>query len=227
MKSMKYALLAVAAMASLPSLATELNVEYADLNKNEINVELNDVVLPIVKGLDADVEFTRGDSTEMVAGIDYAVDTTNEVGVKTFDLEVGAEFQSKNKDILLEADTSKVYGNFKPYVELDYTLADVGDNNGDYLLGVEYSVNKDFMVGASYNGEFAGKDVDEVEFTATYALDDRLSGEVTHTMERNSSTESTEIVGTYAFNDSLYTAATYTFEEAKDDTFGVEVGYKF
>lgn len=226
MKSyMKIAVLSAMAALSTTSVATELNVEVADLSDVSYNVEVNDIAMP-VKGLDLDVEVTSADKVETVTGLDYAVDLSGEDGVKPFNLDLGVEIASGNKDITFEADTSKVYGDFKPFAKLDYTLVDSGKNNGDYTVGTDYTGVTDLTLSAQYNGQYTGADVNEIEVSAAYKFDDRLTGEVTHTMDRDSSTESTELVGKYAFNDSLYTAATYTFEEA-DDTFGVEVGYKF
>lgn len=224
--SNKIAALAVMAFTSSSAFATELNVEIADVTSSDMNVEVNDIAMPIA-GLDLDVELTRGDATNVVAGLDYVVDTADADGIKPFALDVGAEFDSDNKDILFEANGSKKFGDFKPYVKLDYSMVDSGTNNGDYTAGVEYSGVNDLVLGVSYNNEFTGADVDDVEFSAVYLFDDRLTGEVTHTLERNAGTESTEVVGNYAFNKDLYTAVTYTFEETKDDTFGIEVGYKF
>lgn len=225
--SKKYLVMAgLALVASASATASELNVEVEDLSDPTYNVEVNDVVMPL-KGLDMDVELTRADEVETTVGLDYVVDLSDETGVKPFDLALGAEFESGNKDTTFEADVSKTYGDFKPYIELDYTLVDSGKNNGDYIVGTKYTGITDVTLGAEYNGEYAGTDVDEFELSASYKLDDRMTASIEHTMDRNTRTDSTEVAGKYAFNANLYTVATYTFEETKDDTFGLEVGYKF
>lgn len=216
----------IASTFAASAMATQVTVEAEDVSKSELELTLENVALPVA-GLDLDLEVMRGDATDMTVGLDYKI----EHGVANLATFSGVEIGSGDEDLLVELDNFySVNDKLTAKVELEYEVVDGASetNNGEYEVGGSYQLFDSVLVGTSYSGQYAGKDVSELETFVTARLDEKVSVGVEHTTDFDGDTDSTEFVANYDFNQNVFAEATYTFEENSDDNaLGLLVGYKF